>query len=230
MRSHLNLRLLSLVVCVLGAVVLVSGAQRPVAGSAVSLGLTNPGFESGVTGGLPSGWTAAQPIPDVVQVVGAEGPAQFPTYGDMGNIAVSPYKGNLMLRLGTPKRTSQSQSNGINSVSQTFTANDSTLLFSFRLFSWEPRGRDTFRFDLRSGIQSVGSLSEPLVVAMGGGVNGTCSSMPCQFGVDTAGAGQFLDSGWREVRINNVPTGVPLTDLCHRWDGRLGVRHVGVLR
>ncbi|MDP3062879.1 MAG: hypothetical protein Q8O40_06690 [Chloroflexota bacterium] len=42
----------------------------------------------------------------------SEGPAESSTYADMGNITVSPFRGRLMLRLGTPKRLAESQGRG----------------------------------------------------------------------------------------------------------------------
>ena len=74
MKIHVHPRLLSLAICVLAIVLLASWAQSPARTSAVSTGLTNPGFESGVLGGLSDGWATSQPIPDAVKVVGAEGP------------------------------------------------------------------------------------------------------------------------------------------------------------
>src|SRR3990170_3466963 len=81
-------------------------------------GLVNPGFEDGVLNGSPSGWTVVQPVPDAVKVVGTEGPSQFPAYADMGNVTVAPFKGTLMLRLGSPKRLAESQNRNPNLVRQ----------------------------------------------------------------------------------------------------------------
>jgi PKD repeat protein len=189
------------------------GARFPALGPAAQAvgGLQNAGFEAGILNGPPQSWLVTQPVPDAAIVVGAEGPSAFGTYADMGGITVSPYRGNLMLRLGTPKRSAESQARGTNIVSQTFTASDATLRFSFRLFSWETRDRDIFEFDLKQGTTSVGTLAAPLVIDMPGGAPRSCSALPCRITMDVGSRGEFLDSGWRVITINQVPTGVPLT-------------------
>ena len=75
--------------------------------AAPSPGLQNPGFEEGILDGAPKSWTVVA-APDVVKVVDSEGPGEFPTYVS-GNITVSPYRGEYMLRLGTPKEKAESQ-------------------------------------------------------------------------------------------------------------------------
>ncbi|MBI4297285.1 MAG: PKD domain-containing protein, partial [Chloroflexi bacterium] len=187
----------------------------PATSAAATGPLQNPGFEGGVnpTTGAPLYWTVVS-APDAVKVVGTEGPADFPTYADAnngdiaGDITVSPYKGDLMLRLGSPKRIAESQNTGRNTVSQTFTPSRDTLKFSFRLFSWESRGRDVFSFNLtKANRSSVGTLV-PFNITMPSGTTVGCSALPCQFTIDVGKQGQFLDSGWREVEIQDVPTNV----------------------
>jgi len=174
-------------------------------------GLQNPGFEGATLGGFPDAWDVAQPVPDTVKVVQAEGPADFPTYADMGNITVSPHKGSQMLRLGQPKRIAEAQSAGANTVSQTFTASQSTLKFSFRVFSWEFRGNDRVGFNLTGGGSSVGTLAQPVSITQPNGSSTTCSALPCEFAIATGNRQQFLDSGWLEVEITSIPTDQPLT-------------------
>ncbi len=169
------------------------------------LGLLNPGFESGVLDGSPANWTVVSAV-DAVKVVDSEGPAEFATYADMGNITVSPYKGNLMLRLGTPKRIAESQNRGANTVSQTFSSVRSNLKFAFRLFSWEQRGNDLFMFDLKDGRTSIGTLASPLIVKRADGTTmATCTGVPCQFSLNVGVQGDFIDSGWTPVEIDNLP-------------------------
>src|SRR3990170_365317 len=130
-------------------------------------GLQNPGFEDGL-----DPWVI-QSAPDVVSVVDQEGPADFQMYADR-RITVEPYRGRLMLRLGSPKRLAESQKVGANTVRQTFVSDRSSLEFAFRLFSWEHRGSDVFAFDLRdqSGkvppnlVVSDMDTGGPLVVTM----------------------------------------------------------------
>src|SRR3990170_2199586 len=102
-------RLVALATAVVTLVVLAFFAWRDGAITQASPGgLLNPGFEAGL-----ASWTV-QSSPDAVTVVGAEGPAQFPTYADMGDVTVTPFKGTRMLRLGTPKRISESQNPNLN--------------------------------------------------------------------------------------------------------------------
>jgi hypothetical protein len=65
-------------------------------------GLLNPGFESGILNGNPANWTVMSRA-DSVRVVDAETPAEYQTYGQMGNVTVTPHRGDLQLRLGTPR-------------------------------------------------------------------------------------------------------------------------------
>src|SRR5512145_2364903 len=153
-------------------------------------GLVNPGFESGALDGAPAGWTVVNPVADVVRVVDTEGPAEFPTYADMGNVTVTPYRGNLMLRTGTPQRLAQNQNRGNNLVRQTFSSTSSTLDFSFRVFSWEHRGQDQVKFDIKDGNVSVGDLAAPIqILDANGGVMATCTDIPCQFALDAGDQG-----------------------------------------
>jgi hypothetical protein len=87
--------------------------------SSAAGGLQNPGFESGTLDGSPVGWAVVNPVADVVRVVDAQGPAEFPTYVDMGNITVSPYKGNSCR--GQAHRSAWRRTRaGDNTVTQTF--------------------------------------------------------------------------------------------------------------
>lgn len=173
--------------------------------------LANPGFEDGALDGNPVAWTVTQPVPDVVRVVDSEGPSEFPAYGDMGGVTVAPYRGDLMLRMGTPRRVAQNQTGGRNGVTQSFVTDDSTLSFALRLFSWEHRNRDELFFNLRQGATTVGTLAAPLVIAPANGPPSTCTALPCDLSIDVGQNGQFLDSGWQVVEITGVPTGVTLT-------------------
>ncbi|MEE8347880.1 MAG: PKD domain-containing protein [Dehalococcoidia bacterium] len=173
-------------------------------------GLLNPGFEDGQLGGFPVDWDVVQPVPDAVVVVDQEGPADSTTYADQ-NITVTPFIGELMQRTGSPKQLNQKQVRGENIAFQTFIADQPTLKFAFRIFSWEHRNLDIFRFDLTDGVTSVGTLA-PITVVMPDGSTRSCDSLPCQFSIDVGKKkGQFLDSGWKVAEIQDVPTGIPLT-------------------
>jgi len=183
--------------------------------SAAPPGLLNPGFEDGILGGAPKDWTIVNPVVDPISVADAEGPADFPTYADMGNVSVVPFKGSLMLREGTPKRVAESQNKGNNTVRQTFASDGSVLRFAFRVFSWEHRDNDIFKFDLKSGPSSVGTLASPIVVSMPDGATRQCTTIPCQFSIDVGSRGQYLDTGWVLVLVSNIPVGnVTLSYTC----------------
>ncbi len=205
-----RLRTISAIAAVIAVLIIIVNDRPPTSASG---GLVNPGFESGTLNGNPWGWTVVNPVADVVRVVGTEGPAQFPTYVDMGNITVSPYKGNLMLRTGTPQRLAQNQDKGDNKVIQTFSSTSSTLDLAFRIFSWEHRGQDLVQFDVKDGRNSIGSLAAPIQLkTTGGSVIATCSGVPCQLAIDVGEQGQFIDSGWMVANIINLPAdGRPLT-------------------
>ncbi len=206
-----KLAFLSVVLVILLSVGLGLHGGSPAA-VATSGSLQNPGFEDGLLY-----WTVVEPIPDAVAVVGPEGPNEFPTYADMGNITVSPYKGDYMLRLGNPKSISEKQASGENTVYQLFTSNRSNLKFSFRLFSWEPRNCDLFSFDLQYA-ESLESVEEaairmvddsPFVIDMPDGSQ-ECEILPCRFTIDVGKRGQYLDTGWVEVEIYDIPLGQEL--------------------
>src|SRR5206468_2417205 len=134
-------------------------------------------------------------------------PSEFPTYADMGNVMVSPYKGNLMLRVGTPQRLSQNQARGNNTVTQAFSSTRPYLKVAFRVFSWETRGQDQVTIDLKDHNTSVGDLAAPLQIKKTNGtVVATCTDIPCQFSLNAGGQGEFIDSGWVAMEITNVPS------------------------
>jgi PKD repeat protein len=173
-------------------------------------GLANPGFEDGL-----DPWVI-QSAADAATVVGQEGPADFQTYADQG-ITVSPFLGDLMLRLGSPKRIAEKQEWGASAVFQTFTSDRDTLRFAFRLFSWEHRGDDVFRFELEDNVtgRTVFPVRDPddpaggpIKVTLGGSVLFSCSQTPCERAINVGKRGDFLDSGWVKVEIGDLPDNV----------------------
>ena len=177
-----------------------------IAGDAAGAGLQNAGFEDGTLDGSPQSWTVVA-APDAVTVVDAEGVGEFPTYASMGNVTVSPYKGDVMLRLGVPRDQNANQNGGLNTVSQEFSSYSSSLKFSTRLFSWDHRGDDQLLFDIKDKNKSVGSLAAPLVMTnASGSVVGSCNSVPCSIKPDVGSQGDYLDSGWKVVEIVGLPS------------------------
>jgi hypothetical protein len=160
--------------------------------------LGNPGFETGAL--APWAVTAAA---DAVTVTGTEGPTQFQVYAEKG-ITVAPYRGQKMLRLGTPKQTSESQNRGANRVVQTFTSDRASIRVSARLFSFEFRGDDSVTIN-------VTGAGAPFAIT-GSGPFQSCTSTPCVVNLNVGGAQDFLDSGWRQLTISGLPTnGSPVT-------------------
>ena len=176
---------------------------------ASSGGLLNPGFEDGALGGNPMYWDVKSRA-DSVFVRDADTSATYPTYVGMGvSAGVTPFKGNYMLRLGTPKATKEKQNVGDNTVSQTFASNGSNIRFAFRLFSWEFRGNDVFQFGLTDATSgaSVGTLSSPVTFTNSAGRSFTCVAQPCKFNISANKSGDYLATGWVKVGIVNIPTG-----------------------
>ncbi|HXK33911.1 MAG TPA: PKD domain-containing protein, partial [Dehalococcoidia bacterium] len=173
-------------------------------------GLQNAGFEDGVLDSAPAAWSVTASS-DAVRVVDAEGPSEFAAYADR-NISVEPREGDLMLRLGTPKGSAQSQSSGANAVAQTFFSDATTLTFAMRVFSWEHRGHDAISFDLRDASQPAARFpvrdaasGNALQLTMPNGSSVTCATTPCQLPLDVGDSGMFYDSGWLEVEISGLP-------------------------
>jgi hypothetical protein len=90
--------------------------------------LTNPGFESGNL----SGWTKGTVV-DFAGVIGAD------TYA-------SPYSGNYMVRLGTPRY--EGQPIGNNLIYQDFVVTKPQLSFTYNLFTYDYSGYDHFHYRL----------------------------------------------------------------------------------
>ncbi|MCK4816624.1 hypothetical protein KA005_12715, partial [bacterium] len=162
-------------------------------------GLQNPGFESGL-----QNWSVDSQA-DSVLATGNEGAADSGTYADLG-IVVNPYIGAQMLRLSGPKQVNENQNSGANTVTQQYVSTQDSLDFVFRLFSWEHRGDDTFRFDVRDGNGKSFPLSTPLTITFPRGPAQTCDATPCEFVIDVGKRGDFLDSGWTKVKVTGLPT------------------------
>jgi chitodextrinase len=116
-----------------------SGAEPlPVANT----GLTNVGFEAGLTG-----WSRGTVV-DSVEVVGTD------TFAGLGGGAstpttVTPFEGDSMLRLGSAYDTDQlRQEPGPNEVCQDFVVTSTTERFVFNAFTYDYTGFDEFRYDV----------------------------------------------------------------------------------
>jgi len=181
------------------------------------VGLVNPGFEDDMALPHPvqEPWQAVDPIADAAVVVGTEGSPEFPTYADMvddqGNpTVVEAYKGVSMLRLGTPTQISEKQNDGDNTVYQTFLANSDSLELALRIFSWEHRGYDRVRIDLKpAGLpddppvgQIAGVPDDPMLV----GTNNP--DVLYEVAMDVGKRGNYLDTGWVDtIEITGITPG-----------------------
>jgi PKD repeat protein len=188
-------------------------------------GLQNPGFEDGTLDGAPQSWTV-NAAPDAAAVVDSEGPGEFPTYGAMGNVTVSPFKGDLMLRLGVPREINANQPSGLNTVSQEFSSHTGNLRFAFRLFSWDHRGDDHFSFNLTDSGAPVGDLAVPITVHnQNGDVAGSCAGVPCVINPDVGSQNDYVDSGWVTVEIINLPSDGRTLNLTYSTGGLQNEAH-----
>ncbi|MFC1899139.1 hypothetical protein ACFLXP_02270 [Chloroflexota bacterium] len=166
--------------------------------------ITNLGFEDEL-----AGWEVISSV-DYVGAIGTEDYTTYDTYADMENTEVNTYKGQQMLRLGMPKTSSEKQRRGDNTVAQTFTSVSDSIKFSFRLFSWEHRGDDSFAFDITNvSGESVGTI-EPIVVEMGGG-NQIIDTTNRIVWIDAGDRGDWVDTGWVIIEISDIPLNEELT-------------------
>ena len=189
----------------LSTVLLIVGGITPPLAIANDQGpLTNLGFESGST----SPWAVDEA--DSVSVITTTETATATTTTSTTetfakdkdtSIAVSPYLGNSMLRMGSPKKISEKQIRGTNKVTQKFDSDGNKILISFRLFSWEHRGDDTFRLDLKDATGKGFPISG-FNLTMPGGATTSCSQTPCDVTIDVGKRGEFLNTGWMVVEID----------------------------
>jgi hypothetical protein len=206
-RSRFALTALAMVAALASTAALVQAAGS---------GVQNAGFEQGAIGSAPVAWTVVAAA-DRVVTTGVEGPNTFGIYKDL-NVTVSPYRGAQMLRLGTPKRISESQNRGSNAVSQQFVPASGDLLLSLRAFSVDNRGYDSVIVSVTDPSQptskfsvSDGTTGGAFSMPMPGATAASCSTTPCVLTVRMGKRGNFLDSGWRLMRVSGLPTdGRPL--------------------
>ena len=188
----------------LSSVLLIGGSiTPPLAFAAHGQPLTNLGFESG-PGSIPS-WSVS--AADSASVLDTD---TFPKDKDSTE-TVSPYLGNYMARLGSPMLINEKQPRGDNKITQTFESNGNKIIISFRLFSWEHRGDDTFTLDLRD-TNGNGFPITGFSIPMTDGSTKSCSQTPCDVTLDVGKRGEFLDSDWVIIEIDTAGTaGTDLT-------------------
>jgi PKD repeat protein len=108
-----------------------------------------PGFSNGFEDNDLGGWEITDRAgPNEIEIVGPEGANQFPVYGNELDESVEPYNGELMLRIGTPKTSNETQPRGVNAISQEFEATSNSISVALRLFSLDHRGDDILRITL----------------------------------------------------------------------------------
>ena len=156
-------------------------------------------FDNGFEDGL-GGWVRG-PSADPIEIVGSEGPGQFAVYADL-NVTVEPYNGDFMLRLGTPKLGNETQTRGINRISQAFVANTVSVSLALRLFSLDHRGDDTLRFSL---VDSTGFAVPSTDFNFGNAVGDKCRN-PCSQVIDTGKRNKdVIKTDWQVVKFTVEP-------------------------
>ena len=192
------------------------------AGGVAADGPVNLGFEDGVLGGEPTGWTVG-PDADGVTVVDEETGADSPTYATT-NTVVTPYNGTRMLRLGTPKDIAETQPADATTVSQQFVVADGEeVVVAARIFSWEFRDID------RAGFLADGAILTEAVTFFDQDPTATprtCAASttskvkgkdvypdPWMCDITIAGTkGTLLDSEWRVLHLAPIPDADALPD------------------
>jgi hypothetical protein len=168
----------------------------------VNTGLTNPGFEDDLTG-----WNVVRPVADSVSVIDSDNFYTGPGNHD-SPVLVTPYRGDKMLRLGTPKKVNQKQQKGKNSVEQTFVATEESITIAFRLCTWENRGDDSFIIDIQDPDtgESVGGLTADFSENYDGDTSFPVTISPgSENGYHSHyQPGDFYDSGWVEMTVSGL--------------------------
>ena len=160
---------------------------------ATTNGLDNLGFESDL-----EGWNLIEPPADYIGVIAEPDTFQL---RKKGALSISPYRGDKMLRLGSPKTLNEKQQRGENTVWQPFVSNGDSIVLSFYLLSWEHRGNDKFIIDIKDNDGSVPGLTIDFNKSLPGVEDG---SLPVEIYVDAGKRGEFLNTGWIEAEINGL--------------------------
>ncbi len=159
-------------------------------------------FDNGFEDGL-GGWMKTNQA-DPIEIVEAEGPDQFAVYDDL-NVTVLPYQGKFMLRLGTPKQGNETQTRGINTISQEFVANTTGVSVALRLFSLDHRGDDILRISLTDAYGSPvepGLGDESSFVLFNGAA---CDANNCDEVIDIGKRNSVTtDTGWQVLRFSGL--------------------------
>ncbi|MBI2912576.1 MAG: carboxypeptidase regulatory-like domain-containing protein [Chloroflexi bacterium] len=117
--------------------------MQPLGSKDAEAALTNPGFESGL-----SGWTTGTTTEGVFAVVGND--TIHPEDAPGAEILQAPLEGGSMARLGNVQFTDQGkQSVGPNELIQTFTIDSPSVKFAYNVWTFDYTGFDEFKIDLR---------------------------------------------------------------------------------
>ena len=171
----------------------------------LSASATASAFDNGFEDGL-GGWMIDSEA-DPIEIVGSEGPGQFAVYSDIG-VTVEPNLGDMMLRMGTPKRSNETQNRGINAISQRFEATSPQVSLALRLFSLDHRGDDSLRISL------VDDSGSSIPSADGSGLdfgNGTVCDAPCDEVIDVGKRKDLIRTDWQVLRFTDLVPGQTYT-------------------
>ena len=159
----------------------------------------NNGFEDLDSNGDPVlvGWVVdSEAEPGEVVIVRPEGPGDFPVYNEFDltpDGQVTPYYGDYMLRIGTPKSNNETQPRGVNTVSQRFAATSGQqITLALWLFSLDHRGDDSITISLKDDDGTSIESSTQFKFRNPG--NTVCKPPNCE--------GVLIDVGKRQDRIN----------------------------
>jgi hypothetical protein len=174
-----------------------------VAGLATALYVSAAAFDNGFESGLVDPWVV-EAADDAVEVVGAEGPGQYPIYDTLG-VAVSPNLGDKMLRMGVPKTQNETQNRGLNTISQSFEAQAEGVAIALRLFSLDHRGDDALRIRLTG---ADGSVSSDNAFEFR---NGSSCQAPCDEIIDVGKRQDTIQTEWQVLRFSGLTIGESYT-------------------
>ncbi len=161
------------------------------------------GFEDNEFGG----WEiTSRAGPNEIEIVGPEGAGQFPVYGSELDLSVEPYNGDLMLRIGTPKTSNETQPRGVNAISQEFEATSDSISVALRLFSLDHRGDDTLRITLTPKDPGSEPVDADTFYFFPNG-QGTNCTPSCEKVIDVGKRKDVIATEWQLIGFSGLEVG-----------------------
>jgi len=166
-----------------------------------------PGFSNGFEDNDFGGWEIiSRAGPNEIEIVGAEGSDQFPVYGNELDELVEPYKGELMLRMGTPKTRNETQPRGVNAISQEFEATSNSISMALRLFSLDHRGDDILRITL-TPADPDGAPVDADTFYFFENKQGTKCTPSCEAVIDVGKRQDVIATDWQLIGFSGLEAG-----------------------